>query len=360
MSLSHQKILAINPGSTSTKVSLFEDLEPIFETTINHSSEELDSFDNVLDQYSFRIKAIFSWLENIEPTVTELNAIVGRGGLLPPLKSGTYAVNEAMLDDIRSPTTREHASNIGAMIASEIGNKFNAPAFTVDPVSVDEFEPVARLSGLAGMERKSFSHALNIKAVARRAAESLGKKYQELNLIVAHLGGGISITAHRKGSMVDVSGGMDSGPFSPERCGALPVFDVIDLCYSGIAKEDLKRKLSGKGGLVSYLGTNSGLEVDERIKGGDEEALLVMQAMAYQIAKEIGSMAPVLNCDVDAIVLTGGIARWQALVEEIKPRVESLAQLLVFPGENEMLSLAQGSLRVLRGEENAKEYGARD
>lgn len=350
-------ILAINPGSTSTKVSLFKDLAPVVETTINHSAEELDSFKCVLDQYELRINSVVSWFENITPKVTSLDAVVGRGGLLPPLKSGTYAVNGAMLDDIRSPTTREHASNLGALIASEIGIRFNAPAFTVDPVSVDEFDPISRLSGLADIERKSLSHALNIKAVARRAAESLGQRYQDLNLIVAHLGGGISITAHRKGSMVDVSGGMDSGPFSPERCGALPVFDVIDLCYSGISKEDLKRKLSGKGGLVSYLGTNSGLEVDERIKGGDEDALLVMQAMAFQVAKEIGSMAPVLNCDVDAIVLTGGIARWQALVDEIRPRIESLANFMVFPGENEMLSLAQGSLRVLCGEEDAKEYG---
>ncbi|APG23953.1 butyrate kinase [Syntrophotalea acetylenica] len=356
MSKQSHSILAINPGSTSTKVSLFKDLLPVIETTINHSAEELEVFERVLDQYEFRIKSVISWLDNISPRVTSLDAVVGRGGLLPPLKSGTYAVNGAMLDDIRSPKTREHASNLGALIANEIGSRFNAPVFTVDPVSVDEFEPVARLSGLAGMERKSFSHALNIKAVARRAAESLCKKYQDINLIVGHLGGGISITAHRKGSMVDVSGGMDAGPFSPERCGALPVFDVIDMCYSGIAKEDLKRKLSGKGGMVSYLGTNSGLEIDEKIKAGDKEALLVMQAMAYQIAKEIGSMAPVLNCDVDAIVLTGGIARWQSLVEEIKPRVECLAEFMVFPGENEMLSLAEGSLRVLCGEEVAKEY----
>lgn len=241
-------ILAINPGSTSTKLSLFKDLVPVVETTINHSAEELETFGCVLEQYDYRVKGIVAWLDNITPKITALNAVVGRGGLLPPLKSGTYLVNGAMLDDIRSPTTREHASNLGALIASDIGNKFNAPAFTVDPVSVDEFEPIARLSGLAEIERKSFSHALNIKAVARRAAEALGQRYQDLNLVVAHLGGGISVTAHRKGAMVDVSGGMDSGPFSPERCGALPVFDVIDLCYSGISKEDLKRKLSGKGG----------------------------------------------------------------------------------------------------------------
>jgi len=350
-------VLTINPGSTSTKVALYIKNGVVHEGTINHSASDLSHYDRVIDQYNFRKQAILSWLNDLCPKVTSLDAVVGRGGLLPPLESGTYLVNEIMLDDIRSPTTREHASNLGALLANEIGQKFKAPAFTVDPVSVDELDPISRLSGLADIERKSFSHALNLKAVARLAADSLARKYQDINLIVVHLGGGISVTAHRRGRMVDVSGGMDSGPFSPERCGALPVFDVIELCYSGITKDALKKKLSGQGGLVSYLGTNSALEVSRRIKEGDGNALLVMQAMASQIAKEIGSMAPVLECNVDAIVLTGGMAKWRELIEEIRRRVQNIAAFMVFPGENEMLSLAQGALRVLCGEESAKEYG---
>lgn len=356
MSGENYKVLTINPGSTSTKVAVFNSQGVVSEENINHSAEDLSQFSHVIDQYDFRIKSLLSWLNNISPKVTSLDAVVGRGGLLPPLESGTYLVNEIMLDDIRSPTTRQHASNLGALIASEVGQKFNAPAFTVDPVSVDELDPIYRLSGLADIERKSFSHALNLKAVARRAADSLGQKYQDLNLIIVHLGGGISVTAHQGGRMIDVAGGMDSGPFSPERCGALPVFDVIELCYSGITKEDLKKKLSGQGGLVSYLGTNSALEVSGRIKAGDENALLVMQAMASQIGKEIGSMAAVLECNVDAIVLTGGMAKWQELIEEVRRRIQKIAEVMVFPGENEMLSLAQGALRVLCGEESAKEY----
>ena len=349
-------ILAINPGSTSTKISLFENQDVVFESNIHHDADKLAPFPRIVDQYELRRDSIVDLLQANNINIESLDAVVGRGGLLKPLESGTYTVNTTMMDELRQPGAREHASNLGVLIANELAQTANARAFTVDPVAVDELDPIARISGLAEIKRKSLSHALNIKAVSRRAASEMDVRYEDLNLIVAHLGGGISVTAHRKGRMVDVVGGIDSGPFSPERAGSLPITELIDLCYSGIEKNDLKKKLAGKGGLISYLGTNSAIEVSNRIKEGDEEALLVAHAMAYQIAKSIGSMSTVLHGDVDAVLLTGGCAYWNELTDWITERVSKIAPVKVYPGENEMIALAQGALRVLRGVEQAKEY----
>lgn len=352
-------ILVINPGSTSTKVALFENENPLLQETLRYNTADLAPFPHIADQYAFRRDSILQWLGERDITLESLDAVVGRGGLFGPLGSGTYRVNEAMLEEMRQPGPREHASNLGVLIAQEIAGRAGVPAFTVDPVSVDEFDEIARISGLAEIERRSLSHALNIKAVARRAAADLGKRYQDLNLVIAHLGGGISVTAHRQGRMVDVNNALDAGPFSPERCGTLPLTDLIELCYSGrFDREGLKRDLIGRGGLVSHLGTNSTIEVEQRIAQGDRHALLVSQAMAYQIAKEIGAMATVLQGQVDAIVLTGGVAHWDDLVEWIRQRVSTIAPVRVYPGEDEMLALAQGALRVLSGEEGAKNYSA--
>lgn len=350
-------ILVINPGSTSTKVALFHNAAPVLQETLRYDAAELAPFPHIADQYAFRRDSVLQWLETNGIAVKSLSAVVGRGGLFRPLESGTYRVNRAMLEDMRDPGPREHASNLGVLIAQEIADRAGAAAFTVDPVSVDEFDDVARISGLAEIERQSLSHALNIKAVARRAAADQGRQYADMNLVVAHLGGGISITAHRRGRMVDVNNALDAGPFAPERSGTLPLTDLVEMCYSGrFTKKELKKRLVGGGGLVSHLGTNSTIEVEKRIAAGDARARLVSQAMAYQIAKEIGAMATVLQGQVDAIVITGGVARWQELVTWIRERVAFLAPVLVYPGEDEMLALAEGALRVLRGEEQARSY----
>jgi butyrate kinase len=359
------RVLVINPGSTSTKVAVYEDEQPLFVETLRHSSEELARFPHVLDQFDFRLSGVLDGVKAETIPLSSLSAIVGRGGLLKPIPSGTYAVNTRMVDELAERgKEREHASNLGALLAHEVAMRADAPAFIVDPVCVDEFDEVARISGLPEIERKSLSHALNLKATARRAADDLGTSYVELDLVVVHLGGGISVSAHRRGRMVDVNQALDgTGPFAPERAGGLPVGDVVRMCfgrapYDGLDLdyEQMFRKLAGQGGLVAHLGTNSAAEVEERIEAGDEHARLVYQAMAYQIAKEIGAMATVLSGKVDAIVITGGVAHSKLLLAWIKPRVAWIAPVLVYPGEDEMLALAQGALRVLRGEEVALVY----
>ena len=358
------RILTINPGSTSTKVALFQDERPLFTETIHHSVEELAAFPRIADQYAFRRDAILRLLEEKGVALDSLDAVVGRGGILRPVESGTYRVNEKMLEELRHPKEREHASNLGAIIADEIARRAGVPAFIVDPVCVDEFDDIARISGLPEIERRSLSHALNLKAAARRAAKDLGKRYEEVNLVVAHLGGGISVAPHRRGRQVDVNQALDgTGPFSPERAGGLPVGDVLRMAYSVHPYEDMHltyeeffRKIAGRGGLVAHLGTNDAREVERRIAEGDEHARLVYEAMAYQIAKEIGAMATVLKGEVDAIVLTGGLARSKILVDWIVERVKWIAPVLIYPGEDEMLAMAQGALRVLRGEEEARDY----
>jgi butyrate kinase len=359
------RLLVINPGSTSTKVAVYEDEQPVFVETLRHASEEISSFCHILDQRDFRLRTVLDLLQREKISLESLAAVVGRGGLLRPIPSGTYQVSERMVEELQSRNKeREHASNLGALLAFEIAGRVGVPAYIVDPVCVDEFDDLARVSGLPEIERRSLSHALNLKAVARRAAEHLGRPYSELNLVVVHLGGGISVTAHRRGRMVDVNQALDgTGPFAPERSGGLPVGDVVRMCfgvapYEGLSLtyEQMFKKLAGRGGLVAHLGTNSAVEVEQRVEAGDDHARLIYEAMAYQIAKEIGAMATVLKGRVDAIVLTGGVAHSELLTGWIRERVAWIAPLLIFPGEDEMLALAQGALRVLRGEEQARAY----
>ena len=352
------RILAINPGSTSTKIAIYDNEKEVFETTLRHSNEEIDQYEKITDQYDFRKQVILTALSDNGINLTKLSAVVGRGGLLKPIKGGTYAVNDQMLVDLKAAQMGEHASNLGGMIANEIAHQLNIPAFIVDPVVVDELEPVARISGMPEIERVSIFHALNQKAVARRYALENNKPYESLNLIVAHLGGGISVGAHEKGRVIDVNNALDGeGPFSPERTGGLPVGDLAKMCFSGkYTHAEIKKMIKGKGGLVAYLGTNDGRDVVKMIESGDENAKLIFEAMAYQVAKEIGSCAAVLKGNVDAIILTGGLAYGAMLTEWIKNRVSFITDVVIYPGEDEMSALAQGGLRVLRNEEKAQLY----
>jgi butyrate kinase len=353
------RILTINPGSTSTKVAVFENERSVAAETIAHAHTEIAAFPRIPDQYAFRRDAVLAFLCRHAVSVETLHAIVGRGGLLRPLASGTYSVNERMLAELRHPVKdRDHVTNLGALIAHEIAQPAGIPAYIVDPVCVDEFEPVARISGWPSVERRSFAHVLSLKAAARRASVDLGRAYGELKLVIAHMGGGISVSAHFRGRMVDVNQALDGGgPFSPERVGGLPFGDVMRISFSGKhTYDELFRLFTRQGGLLAHLGTNDAQEVERRIAAGDAHAQLVYAAMAYQIAKEIGLMATVLKARPDAIVLTGGLAYSAMLVGWIRERIEWIAPLLVYPGEDEMLSMAEGALRVLRGEEKVKEY----
>lgn len=352
------RLLIINPGSTSTKIAIFDNEKPVLEQTLRHSNEELAPYASIIDQFEFRKNVILNTLNEKGINITKLNAVVGRGGLVKPVEGGTYRVNERMLEDLRIGVMGQHASNLGGIIANEIASQLNIPAFIVDPVVVDEMEDIARLSGMPEISRVCIFHPLNQKAVARRAAKDMGSKYEDMNFVIAHMGGGISVGAHRKGRVVDVNNALDGeGPFSPERTGGLPVHELIKLCYSGkYTYAELRRKIAGEGGLVAYLGTNDGREVERRINNGDKKAELVYEAMAYQIAKEIGSCAAVLEGKVDAILLTGGLAYDKKLVDWIKERVQFISEVRVYPGEDEMIALAEGGLRVLRGEEKEKEY----
>jgi butyrate kinase len=352
------RILSINPGSTSTKIAVYDGETPLFEKTIEHSAQEIGKYKRIVDQYEFRRDAVLEILAEHNVRLESLSAVAARGGLLRPIPGGTYRVNQRMLDDLVKPQEREHASNLAALIGNEIAQKVGIPCFITDPVCVDEFEEVARISGLPEIERKSLSHALNMKAAARLAAKDLGKRYEELNLIVAHLGGGISVAPHRKGRMIDVNQALDgTGPFSPERAGGLPVGDLVRIAYSGkYTYEQLFRRLVGGGGLVAHLGTNNAREVEDRIGAGDAHAKLVYEAMAYQIAKEIGLVAAVLKGEIDAVVITGGLARSTMLVDWIVDRVKWIAPVMLYPGEDELHALTLGALRVLRGEEKALDY----
>lgn len=352
------KILTINPGSTSTKIAVFNNDQEVFEKTLRHSSDEIGQFKNISDQFNFRKDVIESELTLANIDLKSLDCIVGRGGLLKPIKGGTYSVTESMLEDLRVGVSGQHASNLGGIIANEFSKELNIPAFIVDPVVVDEMMPVARVSGLADIERRSIFHALNQKAIARRYADEIGKKYSDLNLIVAHMGGGVSIGAHEKGCVVDVANALDGeGPFSPERSGSIPIGSLVDMCYSGkYTIYDMKKKITGKGGLVSYLDTNDVRDVEAMVENGDEKAITVYKAMAYQIAKDIGAGATVLAGKVDAILLTGGIAYSKKFTDLITERVNFIANVKVYPGEDEMIALALGGLRVMRGEEVAQNY----
>jgi butyrate kinase len=353
------KILAINPGSTSTKIAVYKNSKSIFLKTIRHPNEELCRYQNVADQFEFRKEIILRELREAEIVIEKISAVVGRGGLIKPIESGVYVVNDRMKEDIKNCIRGEHASNLGALIADDIAKSLpNAKAYIADPVVVDEMQDVARISGHPKFERVSIFHALNQKAISRQYAKSLDKKYEELNLIVAHLGGGISVGAHCMGKVIDVNNALDGeGPFSPERSGTVPAGQLTKLCFSGeMTFEEVMKILNGQGGLVAHMGTNDAYEIEMKAKSGDKKAILIQDAMSYNIAKSIGQMAAVLKGRVDGIILTGGIAHNPYLVDYVKDMVGFIAPVAVYPGEDEMQALAQNALMALRGDVLPREY----
>lgn len=350
--------LIINPGSTSTKIGVFDDETQILDKTLRHTTEEIAQFPTIFAQKDFRKQIILDALkeENIDPKTFQV--IVGRGGLLKPIPGGTYAVSDALLEDLKNPPQGEHASNLGGILAREIGDALGVPSYIVDPVVVDELEPVARISGVPEISRVSIFHALNQKAMARRYAKEVGKKYTDLNLIVVHMGGGVSVGAHKNGRVIDVFNALDGdGAFSPERAGGVPSGALIKMCYeSGLSEKEMRKKIVGNGGFNAYLGTNDAREVEKKVAEGDEEAKLVRDAFVYQMSKNIGAMGAVLEGKVDAIIMTGGIAYDKEITRMITERVSFIAPVKLYPGEDELLALAQGALRVMNGEEEAQEY----
>jgi len=357
MALYH--ILAINPGSTSTKIAVYVNTKIIFLKSIPHDSEELKKYKRISDQFKYRQQIVLEELKNTNIDISNINAVVGRGGLLKPIKSGIYNINEQMKKDLLEGLLGEHASNLGGLIADEIARQLpNARAFIADPVVVDELENVARIAGHPEFRRLSIFHALNQKATARSYARLLNKKYEDLNLIIAHMGGGISVGAHKKGRVIDVNQALDGeGPFSPERSGTLPAGALARYCFRGGSSLDqIKKIITGEGGYVAYFGTNNAYEIELMAMDGDPKAKLIQDAMAYQIAKEIGSMSTVLHGEVDGIILTGGIANNPFVVEYIKHMVSFIAPVIIYPGEDEMHALAMNGLRVLKGEVIPKEY----
>ena len=352
------KILTINPGSTSTKVAVFENDKELFSTTLRHSSEEIGRYSTIIDQLDFRREVILDAVKQGGIDIAQLDAVIGRGGLLKPIPSGTYEVNAQMIEDIKERPAGQHASNLGALLAAEIAKLAGVKAYIADPVVVDEMQDVARLTGLPELERASIFHALNQKAVARLYAESVGKEYEELNLVVAHMGGGISIGAHRKGLVVDVNNALDGeGPFSPERAGTVPALAFAKLCFSGkYTLAEVAKMINGKGGVVAHLNSNDMRDVEAMVNAGDAKAKLVSDAMAYGVGKAIGSMIAVLKGEVDAVILTGGIAYDKNVVGYIKDMIEPMAKVWVKPGENELEALAMNAQRVLEGKLLPKEY----
>ncbi|MBN2633224.1 MAG: butyrate kinase [Bacteroidales bacterium] len=352
-------LLIINPGSTSTKFALYKENSALMELNIEHSVEDLSGFVKITDQLQFRKELILQQLRERNADLSQLSAVIGRGGLVKPIESGIYEVNERMIDDLRAGLLGQHASNLGGLIAHEIAVAFpGTRAFIVDPVVVDELQPVARLSGHPEINRISIFHALNQKAVARTYASSVKRRYEDLNLIIAHLGGGISVGAHRKGRVVDVNNALNGdGPFSPERSGGLPAGQLAELCFSGTySLKEVRAMITGKGGMVAYLGTNNFREVSKMADEGNAEAELVIAAAAYQISKEIGAMAAVLCGKVDAILLTGGLAFNKNFTERIKSMTAFISEVLVYPGEDEIKSLAYNGLLALDGEIDIKQY----
>ena len=354
------KILIINPGSTSTKIGVFEDETQIMETTLRHSTEEIAKYNSIIDQKDFRKEVILHALEDNNIALTSINVVVGRGGMLKPIPSGTYTTSDALLEDLRIGRQGQHASNLGGILAKEIASEIGSdiPSFIVDPVVVDELAPVARYSGHPELPRISIFHALNQKAVAKRYAKETGKAYEDLNLIVVHMGGGVSVGAHKGGRVIDVANALDGdGPFSPERTGGLPCGSLIRLCFSGkYTQQEVTRMICGNGGFNAYLGTNDMRDVIRLAHEGNETAKAVDDAFHYQLCKEIGAMAVVLGGKVDQIILTGGIAYGQETVDAMSAQVDWISGITVYPGEDELLALAQGALRVMNGEEKAGEY----
>lgn len=344
------RILVVNPGSTSTKLSVFEGEQEYVQGNILHSTEDLKPFQRITDQLEFRMTLIRRFLKDNHVSIGALKAVVGRGGLLKPIRSGVYRVNAAMLEDLRNGCYGEHASNLGGILAHGLAGEAGCAAYIVDPVVVDEMDDVARLSGLPGLERKSIFHALNQKSVAREIARKIGKPYKDCNFIVAHMGGGISVGAHRQGCVIDVNNALDGeGPFSPERAGGLPAGQLVELCFNGqYSLAEIKRKLTGKGGLVAYRGSNSFTDLKKAMLAGDVQAQLLYEALAYQVSKEIAMHGATLKGVVDRIILTGGLAYDETFVGMIRERVSYLAAVEVIPGEREMASLAQAVWAVLR------------
>ena len=352
------KLLIINPGSTSTKIGVYSDEKEVLVETLRHSSDEIAKYDSIFEQKNFRKEVIMNILKKNNIDVSSLDAIVGRGGMLRPIPGGTYEVTDKLLEDLKIGVSGQHASNLGGILANEIAKEVGIRSFIVDPVVVDELQDVARISGIPELPRRSIFHALNQKAVAKRYAKECGKRYEDLNLVVVHMGGGVSVAAHRDGLVIDVNNTLDGdGPFSPERSGSVPVGDLVKLCFSGkYTESEIYSKIVGKGGYVAYLNTNDARDVLKAKEEGDEYASLIFEAFIYQICKAIGEMSTVLNGKVSQIILTGGIAYSPVVVNAIKERVQWISDITVYPGEDELLALAQGALRVLNGEEEGKVY----
>lgn len=352
------KSLIINPGSTSTKIGVFDDETLIFEETLRHSTEEIARYTSIVDQKDFRKDIILSVLEDKNFDIKSLNMVVGRGGMLKPIPGGTYECTDALVNDLKIGVSGQHASNLGGILAKEIADAIGVPSYIVDPVVVDELMPIARYSGVPELPRVSIFHALNQKAVAKRYAKEIGKKYEDLNLIVVHMGGGVSVGPHKNGRVIDINNALDGdGAFSPERSGAVPVGALVKMCFSGKYTEaEVYKKLVGNGGFNAYLNTNDMRDVDAMADNGDAKAAEVRDAFILQMSKNIGAMATVLNGKVDQIIVTGGIAYDKYVVEKIKERCGWIAGFTVYPGEDELLALVQGGLRVLNGEEKAGKY----
>lgn len=351
------ELLVINPGSTSTKISWYSDQEERWTETVSHDPEALSSFHGTAEQYPFRMETIEKAVEEKGYSLDALTGVVGRGGIIDPIPGGTYRVDAYLLDRLRSGKPWDHASNLGGILADAIARSRGIPAFIVDPVSVDELDDVARLTGLPELPKISLNHALNVKATVRRASFELSVDWREANFVVVHLGGGMTVCAHRKGKLSDFYSGNEYGPFSPERAGTVPAGDLVTLCFSGtVSLADLKKRLAGKGGVMAHLGTSDMREVARRAKGGDEKASLVRKSMSYQVGCAIGSMAAAMAGDVKAILFTGGMSHDSDFVASVQRRVQWIAPCLVYPGEGEMRALAEGALRVLTGSEEAKSY----
>lgn len=352
------KSLIINPGSTSTKIGVFEDETLLFEETLRHSTEEIAQYASIVDQKDFRKDIILNLLKSKDFDIKSLNMVVGRGGMLKPISGGTYPVTDALLEDLKVGVQGQHASNLGGILAREIADSIGVPSYIVDPVVVDELCPEARFSGVPELPRVSIFHALNQKAVAKRYAKESGKAYEDLNLVVVHMGGGVSVGAHKNGKIIDVFNALDGdGAFSPERAGGVPSGALIKMCFSGkYTQAEIYKKLVGNGGFNAYLGTNDMRNVAAMVADGDENAKLIRDAFILQVAKDMGSMACVLDGKVDQIIITGGIAYDKYVVASLTEKAGWIAPITVYPGEDELLALVQGGLRVLNGEEAAMEY----
>ena len=350
------KILVINPGATSTKIAVFEEEQQLYKLGIDHSAEELNQFDRVIDQADYRKAAILDAITAAGYKLSDFDAVCGRGGLYRPIPSGTYAVNDRVMHDVETAPYGEHPSNLGAYLAKKLGDMVGIPAFFVDPVCVDEMTEVAHYTGFAEFRRLCQFHALNHKSIGRKAAQELGKAYEDVNLIVCHLGGGVSVGAHRHGRVVDVCNVKDEGSMGMDRAGGLPVNQLIDYCFSGKTKDEVKKTLGRRAGMLSYVGTTDFRQVRARMAEGDAKAAEAYQALVYQLAKDIGAMAAVLHFDVDAIVYTGGMAFGETFCDDITAYVGKIAKVIRLPGEEEMRALAEGALRVLHGQQEAAQY----